>query len=622
MRHIGFLLLGMEVFSAGAWGSSKITAIDFSGTSDPSELSIQADGPLTFNKQENAQDNQIILELKGATISKSNARKIDTSSFNSRVSLISPYQVKDQPDTVRVVIQLRGPGAADIRQDGNSIKVKIPNEGMAAPNPNDPANKAATAGDSAPGSPDAVASPAPGTDKSNLETFTENKEAKTFNGKPITIQVREGEVSDVLRLIGEASGFNMMIGDDVKGKISLSLTDVPWDQALDVVLHTLHLGAERNNNILRVVTLKSFLDEKQEQLAAEKLATASAPRVTKIFPISYAKLGDIQALLTKFASPPDSGTQLAGAVSAAARPDANTGIVEIDNRTNSLIVRDLPANIERMKKLIELLDTQTPQVMIEAKIIEASESFSNLLSGSLGVGSGGATSFLASISGGNPLDSLFGTPGVFLNGGAVSPVSSVTSGSNAVGNGTFGISPDMSFIPGVGRLNALLSWGESDSQVKIIASPKTVVINKETATILETTPVLVQGTTTVAGVGTVPAATVQNANIGLTVKPTVTNDGSVMLQLTATKDVPFGPGIGNRKIDTTVLVDSGSTLVIGGIYTSSITHSSSGIPFLRKIPIIGALFGSDTSGTDRSELFIFITPRILNPKEAGLNGNS
>lgn len=187
------------------------------------------------------------------------------------------------------------------------------------------------------------------------------------------------------------------------------------------------------------------------------------------------------------------------------------------------------------------------------------------------------------------------------------------------------MSPSLSFIPGVSRLNALLNLGESENQVKVISSPKTVVINKEKASIVQGTPVLVPGTTTVAGVGTVPTTTVQNANLSLNVKPTVTNDGGVLMDLTVTRDIPFqlsggNTAVANRNINTIVLVDSGATLVIGGIYTMTVTHSSSGFPVLRKIPILGALFGSDSDETDRSELFIFLTPRILNTKEAGLSG--
>ena len=319
----------------------------------------------------------------------------------------------------------------------------------------------------------------------------DTKSSQKFEGKPITLQVKDADVSDVLRLVGETSGFNMIIGDDVKGKLSLSLVDVPWDQALDVVLHTLHLGAERNANVLRVVTLKSFLEEKQEQIKAEKLSKASAPRITQVFPISYAKLTDLQPLLLKFASQPEQAPAVIGAAGATGAggapggapgvptPDGTQAIVASDDRTNSLVIRDLAPNIEKMKKLIEILDTQTPQVMIEAKIVEATEGFSSALNGSLGVGGIGSTSFVASFAGGNPLDSLVGSPGVFATGAAVSR----TSASPAAG--TFGLSPSVSLLPGVNQLNALLTWGESDNQVKIVSSPKTVVLNKETSSIVK-----------------------------------------------------------------------------------------------------------------------------------------
>jgi type IV pilus assembly protein PilQ len=228
----------------------------------------------------------------------------------------------------------------------------------------------------------------------------------------------------------------------------------------------------------------------------------------------------------------------------------------------------------------------------------------------------------ASFAGGNPLDPLIGTPGVFSSGAGMSSMSSPSAG---LPNGSFGFSPSISFLPGVSKLNALLSWGESDNKLKIVSSPKTVVLNKESANIVQGTPVLVQGTTTVAGVGTIPTSTMQQAKLSMDVKPTVTNDGSVLLDLTVTKDVVVtlggaNSGIGARSMKTMVLVDSGSTLVIGGIYTMQSNHSSAGFPFLRKIPIIGALFGTDSSSSSRSELFIFVTPRILNPKEAGLSG--
>ncbi len=621
-RIFGWILISLINSSAVAWAQVQITSIDFKGTEDPSELTIQASGPMTFEKQENSQDKQLIIEIPDATISKSNSRKIDTSSFNSKVSLISPYQVPDKPNTVRVVVQLRDSVTPEITQEGNTLKVKVPNgtEGSSAasssagaPTANSTASEKLSPETTA-GAFDSSADSAG--QKSNLDTFEANKSTQKFTGRPVTIQVRDADVTDVLRLIGETSGFNTIIGDDVRGKITLSLVDVPWDQALDTILHTMHLGAERKDSILRVVTLNNLLNEKLEEQKAAEAAQANIPRVTRVFPVSYANLTELQKILEKFVTQTSAAKMQTGSSSTDA-------IVQSDIRTNSLVVRDVPENLEKVKKLIEILDTQTPQIMIEAKVVEATEGFSKSLTGSFGVGGAGSSSFVASFAGGNPLDPLIGTPGVFANGKGVVDVSNPTGGSP---NGTFGLSPSVSFIPGVSQLNAVLNWGESEHQVKIVSAPKTVVLNKGKANIVEGTPVLVPGTTTIAGVGTaVPTTTVQQANVSLSVKPTVTNDGSVLLDLSVSKDIPLAlpggqQGIGNRTMNTIVLVDSGSTLVIGGIYTAETKHSAAGFPFLRKIPILGALFGSDIDSTDRSELFIFVTPRILNTKEAGLTG--
>jgi type IV pilus assembly protein PilQ len=573
--------------------ATNVLNLTFDASLNPPEVLIEADGQLTYQKQENAADKQIILDISGAAIAPSAAQPLDASSLNTNVTMISGYQAQGQNEVVRVVIQLRTPATADVVPEGNNLKVKI---GASPEKPEAASNSAATSENS----------PAP---KTNLDEFTQSNESHKFTGKPITLQVREGDIHDVLRLIGDASGFNVVVGEDVRGKITLSLTDVPWDQALDVVLQSLHLGAERSNNILRVGTLANLTAEKTAVANAKMAAKAAEPRITRVFPVSYAKLSDLQNILTKFTVSTSSGF---------GGPTAETGVVQLDERTNSIVVRDTTENLDRIKKLIEILDTQTPQVMIEAKVIEATEGFQKSAAGSIGFGGQGIPSLFASFSGANPLDPLFGSPGVFANGAGVQTATA--------GSGSLGISPTVSFLPGVSRLNAILNLGESENQVKVISSPKTVVLNKESANIVEGTPVLIPGTTFQNGVP-VPTTSIQNANVSLNVKPIVTNDGSILMDLTVSKDTVIAltgagqssSGVGPRNIKTTVLVDSGATLVIGGIYTMESDHTSGGFPILRDLPIIGALFGSTGDNTSRSELFIFITPRILNSRESGLS---
>ncbi len=615
-RSLAMIAAAAAIASLGA---TAVSSIDFKNGEQSSVIEITGDGPIQFSKQENPQDNQVVLELQNSSLAKGAGRKLDTSSFKSKVSLISPYQVEGQPETTRVVIQLREMADLQVAQDGNTLKVTVPESGgaavAAAPQPMADEVPAPAPAPAAPPveqpNPPAEA-PVAEAPKAKLEAFMDAKENKRFSGRPITIQVKDAEISDVFRLIGEASGFNIVVGEDVRGKISVSLIDVPWDQALDVILNTKQLGAERNNNILRIVTLKSLTEEKQAQLAAKKAAEANAPRVTKVFPISYAKLGDLKRVLETF------GTSQEAVVSGGGSNNtlnAKTTTIDADDRTNSIIVRDIPENVEKMRKLIELLDTQTPQVMVEAKVVEANEQFSKNISGSLGIGfDNNYDQAFASFDSGNPLSRLLGSAGVFPDGRAAA---------SAASSARFGFSPNVSFIPGVQRLNAVLNIGESESQVKVVSSPKIVVLNKETATIMQGTPVLVPTVAFQSGVGSAPATEVQSADISLKVTPTVTNDGSVLMKLDISRGVPFSfssnaGAIAKREISTQVVVESGSTLVIGGMYTMTSSESSGGFPFLRKLPIVGALFGSENSRNDRSELFIFITPRIVNEREAGL----
>ncbi len=619
-RYCRFVsLIGILLWSQIGQSSTQITQVEFLGTQDPSEILIHADGPLVFEKQENTPDKQVILEFKDAKLANKTLEKgFDTSSFRSQVNFISPYQVEGK-ELVRMVIQLREMTAADVKQEGNLLRVRIPVGGVARvakeeSKASEPQTESLSKSESKIAEAKSVTLPSEFNSKADkLKEFFEARETKRFIGRPITLRVRDAEVVDVFRLIGEASGFNIILGDDVKGKITLSLTDVPWDLALDTVLHTLRLGAERNNNVLRVMTLGNLATEKQEQLRAKRASEATAPLITRVFPISYANLAELQGILTRFGS--------AGGP-AGTDPSGTGAVVQLDNRTNSIIVRDIPDNVERMKKLIEILDTQTPQVMIEAKIVEASEQFASQINGGIGVGNSLADAatpqFFASFTQANPVDALIGSPGAFADGTAI--------GKTTADSGGFGISfPTLSFLPGVKRLNALLNLGERESQVQVIASPKTVVLNKEKGNIVQGTPVLVPGASSIPGVGVVPVATVQSANLSLDVKPTVTNDGNIMLELGISRDIPLAldnqnNGIAKRSLNTIVVVESGSTLVIGGIYTMTNSKKSSGFPFLRKIPIIGWLFGSESQATDRSELFIFITPRIINEKEAGLSG--
>ena len=330
------------------------------------------------------------------------------------------------------------------------------------------------------------------------------KEGK-FTGSPITLKLKDADVHEVLRLIGETSGFNIVIHPLVQGKITVSLEQVPWDQALDVVLTTLKLGAERNESVLRVLPKDLLLSEKQMDLDSKKLSLATAPRITRVFPISYAELTQLSQIIQNFAN----SQNTTGGSTAGTQVPPTTII--IDNNTQSLIVRDTAETVEKIRKMIQLLDVQTPQVLIEAKVVEATEEFTKELGGSFGLG-GTQLGF-----GFNEQQNLLGSAVALpatKGAGAVAGASIMSLGGRLVG------------------INATLRAAESDNKVKVVSSPRTVVLSGKSSSITQTKTTAVKLVT--PGTSTSPATTqiVQvSANTKLNVTPRVTNDGSVFMKL-------------------------------------------------------------------------------------------
>lgn len=615
----------MPLLAMMAWGQTgapaKITAINFRGNSDPSQIEITANAPIEHTIEEDVQGRQVMIEIPNAQLASGLDQKQDTSAFGTNVLSVSPTQ-SSGADVVRIVLQLKEMARVEIDAKGKTLVASIPSSGGGMPDDpvmadvgedgGDPLEDLPPPGPMAPEMATMASPPKPLDPKAQaIDDFLGAVENHEYVGSKITLQMKDADVADIFRLISEASGFNIILGGDIRGTLTMSLVDVPWDLALDTVFQTLRLGGKRQGNVLRVITLATMTNEAQENLRAKQANELNQPRVTRLFPLSYADPSAITGTLNAFlAAEQASASAIPGA---AAPPLSSTSgtvpgaLVQVDARTNSILVRDIPRRVDQMRKLIELMDTQTPQILIEAKLIEANENFSKSISGSFGGGNNLSGPFGASFNGADPFQAIAPSPADVANGihGAIS------------------WSPTVGFINGVQRLNAALTFGEQQGSSKGIASPRVVVLNKQTANITQDQPVLVP--TTIIGPTGVPGlgVTLQSASLNLQVTPTITNDGGVLMNLTLTRGVivPVGGGQSapaNRTMTTQVLVDSGSTLVLGGVYTQNSRESESGFPILRKIPLIGALFGSETSDTERSELFFFITPRILNEREAGL----
>jgi type IV pilus assembly protein PilQ len=412
---------------------------------------------------------------------------------------------------------------------------------------------------------------------------------KKYIGKRISINVREIPVPELLNMIADTSGFNIIIDQAVMSlpPLTLTLTNVPWDQALDTIMGLSKLIAEKNANILIIKTVDQATKEREESLKAAKLKEGLEPLVTRVFLINYAGLEDIQKIIKDYLTPTRSSLQA-------------------DERTNSLIVKDTLDSIERIKKIIETLDTQTPQILIEAKIIEATESYSKRIGLSRGVTFGY-----------DPIRQNLPNP--------VGPGFSFSTAPNANEPGVLGMT--IGIYRRLVNLDLNLQLMESESKVRIISTPKVVTQNKKEASITssEQTSFRVQQPST----GNQPAlATFENvsADLSLKVKPQVTNDGAISMEITLAKSsfgdrptVDAPPNQTRRNVKTNVLVDNGSTVVIGGLYQTASLETISGVPFLKDLPLVGWLFRSPYApDSTKNELIIFLTPRIMNQDEAGM----
>jgi type IV pilus assembly protein PilQ len=402
-----------------------------------------------------------------------------------------------------------------------------------------------------------------------------------YTGKRISLNLKGVDLKDFFRLIHEVSGLNIIVDPDVSGSVTLVLDDVPWDQALALVLNNNGLGDRLEGNVLRIARLSTLTREQEDRKKLVIAKEDSAPLVTVFRPLSYAKAATIAALLKTWVG--------GGALSP-------RGSVLVDERSNTLIISDIGSHVPRIESVISKLDRKAQQVSIQARIMRATSDFARNLSTALsfaqrnGSGSvvmGGAT--------GNPVS---GTP--------LTPPSVTTS--SATGFGVFVLS-------NLGRnyaINAAIAAAESHDQAKTISQPSIVTQNNVQGTVVQGTQIPIQTTIN----NTISVQYVQ-ASLQLKVTPQVTQDGNVFLTIDVENSTPgpaltlAGPTINTQSATTQVLVPDGGTVVFGGVTVHTKSNSSTGVPMLESIPILGHLFKSTTSQSNDQELLFFVTPKIL-----------
>ncbi|SEH04524.1 Type IV pilus biogenesis and competence protein PilQ precursor [Candidatus Venteria ishoeyi] len=394
-------------------------------------------------------------------------------------------------------------------------------------------------------------------------------------------------------------GFNLVTTNDIKGKkIALRLKNVPWDQAWDIILESNALGYEELGNV-RSVDLKTRLDERRrEQLEASKQIKELEPLRTELIQINYSKAGDLKTLLQKRTT----GSSDTGYSFLSAR-----GNISVDTRTNKLLVQDTADKISDIRRLILKLDRPVRQVLIESRVVIASDDFAR----DLGVSFGHKTNATF-----GPNDEWGITTGRYSTDGvaaAAAPDSNFLVDLPA--NPAEGLPAMLGLAVGkVGSylLQLELSALQSEGRGQIISNPRVITANQKTATVTQGLEVAVAG---IPAPNAAAVPTFKEAVLELEVTPQITPDDRVIMDLKITKDNPQpGAATGNferRSLETQVLVNNGETVVLGGVYEQTITNRSYRVPFLSSLPLIGILFQNQQKGNNKKELLIFVTPKIL-----------
>ncbi|CAA0184363.1 type IV pilus secretin PilQ [Acinetobacter baumannii] len=454
------------------------------------------------------------------------------------------------------------------------------------------------------------------------KSVSSSYKAPSYSGNKLSLDFQDIEVRRVLQLLADFTGINMVAADSVQGNITLRLKDVPWDQALDIILKTKNLDKRRNGNVIWIAPVAELIKAEDDQAKALAQTIKLAPIQTDYIRMSYAKAVDVLKLIE------DSRDAKGAATNRTANSDAlalesllsSRGSAVADTRTNTLIVNDTAQNIDKVRKMIELLDVQVKQVMVEARIVRASTSFTKELGVKWGILSQGITNNKNLLVGGSEttLWNLREPKKDETTGGYKYTIErpdnlNVDLGvTNPAGSIAFGLISMSDFM-----LDLELSALQADGYGEVISTPKVMTADKQTAKVAtgQQVPYLM---TTTSGAGSTATTSFKDALLSLDVTPSITPDGKIQMKLDISKDsiageAPNGELILNKNnINTNVLVDNGETVILGGVFEQTTKNSQTKVPFFGDIPVVGRLFRKDVKSDDKQELLIFVTPRIVN----------
>lgn len=598
----------------------RVRDVRFEHTTNEDRVLIELSEAADF-KQSSPGDSERRLEL-AAKLPTELERRLDVSAFNGRVKAVSAY-VRGE----RLVVDADcAPGSeARVSQRGRTLvwsfaePGKLPSSVTGVARDGKAARRARTV--YVEPAPTGIADIHSGFQSDTVETSTEpvtaggfasnllGQQKRAFGGKRIDLDLKDADIHNVLRLLADVGQVNIVTADNVAGSVTIRMRNVPWDQALDVVLQSKNLGMVRQANMIRVAPLADLEKEREMQLARRQQEVKLAPIETRLIPISYASADELQDRSRPMLS--------------------ERGSIAVDERTNVLIVRDIAGNLNQIEELVRSLDTQTPQVLVEARIVEATSRYLR----DVGIQWGGDATFSGAT--GNPTGLAFPNS-IGITGGASdgqTPTAGLSPFSNSVANPNFAV--NLPAVVGTGQGGALgltfgsidnnfnlalrLSAAEASGMLRILSSPRVLTLDHKQARISQGT-LIPFSQVSAQGVQT----TFQEAKLQLLVRPHVTADGSVSMHVKINRDEPDfnqtsargDPTILKREAETDLLVMDGHTAVIGGIYTRNTGRNLDQVPFFGDIPLLGLLFQRRRASDNRSELVIFLTPRIVNRAEA------
>ncbi len=595
-----------------------VTNVRFDHQPGKDRVVVELDNEVKFSHA-TSPNGRTVIELQGVRLPDTLERTLDVSAFGGPVSAISTYRRRSDNSRVVIEIEPKGESVGTVAREGNSLVVTFPIDpkhstvsGVGADG--GVARRTRTvAREEDPRGPQAASTSA-------VETTIDGEEAagflpttlsqqRRFAGRRIDLDLKDADIHNVLRLISDVGRVNVITSDDVKGTVTIRIKNVPWDQALETVLQSKGLGMVRQGNMLRVAPLDVLNKEREMDIARRKADLQLAPLETRLIPVNYAGAKELQARGKDLLSP--------------------RGTLAVDERTNILIARDVAGNLDQIEELTRALDTQTPQVLIEARIVEATSRYLR----DVGIQWGGDGSVSAAT--GNPTGLAFPSR-VGIVGGASdqgTPTAGLSPFDRSVQNPNFAVNLPAATGTGLGgalgltlgsidnsvNLAVRLSAAEATGMLRIISSPRILTLDNREARISQGT-LIPFSQISAQGVQT----TFQEAKLQLLVKPHVTSDGSVSMHVKINRDEPDfnqtsargDPTILKREAETDLLIMDGHTAVIGGIFTRNTGRNLDQVPILGDIPIFGILFQRRRSSDSRSELVIFITPRIVNRAEA------